>query len=253
MKILITAGGTREDIDTVRGITNYSTGRLGSLIADCFLKNGCQVTYICGEGSALPNFTNRSNSQEFQTLQTLQNSQKNGGNFTKIQIRSTAQLLEKLEHVLTETSFDAVIHSMAVSDYAPHAIMPFGEENHGNNEDNKLDIMQDIKKISSSAPYLAMILKRQPKVIARIKVLQPETLLVGFKLLSGVDEAELVQAALKLLEKNRCGYVLANDLQNIKGDTHNALLLNKNGIYSRLNTKHEIADKIYNVVKEWYR
>ena len=229
MNILITAGGTREDIDTVRGITNYSTGRLGSLVADCFLENNCKVTYIYAEGANLPK-----NTSEY--------------HFTKIQIRSTAQLLEKMEQVLSETSFNAVIHSMAVSDYAPHAVMPFGME-----EQREFNGFNEIKgKISSNAPYLVMILQQQPKVIARIKVIQPETLLVGFKLLSGVGEEELIQAGLKVLEKNQCEYVIANDLQNIQADTHKALLLNKNGIHSRLNTKKEIADKIYNVVKEWY-
>ena len=36
MKILITAGGTTESIDTVRGITNFATGSLGKLTAEEF-------------------------------------------------------------------------------------------------------------------------------------------------------------------------------------------------------------------------
>jgi len=235
MNILITAGGTREDIDSVRGITNYSTGRLGSLIADCFLENNCNVTYICAEGAILPSFPKSSSEKHF----------------TKIQIRSTAQLLEKIEQVLSETSFHAVIHSMAVSDFAPHAVMQFGIEGHEGLHGFK-PISEINEKISSDAPYFVMVMKQLPKVIARIKAIQPETLLVGFKLLSGVGEEELVQAGLKILEKNLCEYVLANDLQNIQADNHAALLLNKNGIHSRLNTKNEIADKIFNVVKEWY-
>jgi hypothetical protein len=34
MNILITAGGTVEPIDNVRGISNFATGRLGGMIAD---------------------------------------------------------------------------------------------------------------------------------------------------------------------------------------------------------------------------
>lgn len=46
MKILITSGGTTEAIDSVRGITNHSTGRLGKVIAETFLNQGHEVTLI---------------------------------------------------------------------------------------------------------------------------------------------------------------------------------------------------------------
>ncbi|MFO7160860.1 MAG: phosphopantothenoylcysteine decarboxylase, partial [[Clostridium] cellulosi] len=37
MNVLITAGGTTENIDPVRKIKNTATGRLGSLIAEEFV------------------------------------------------------------------------------------------------------------------------------------------------------------------------------------------------------------------------
>ena len=40
MKILITSGGTTENIDAVRGITNHATGTLGKEVAECFLAQG---------------------------------------------------------------------------------------------------------------------------------------------------------------------------------------------------------------------
>ena len=40
MKILVTAGDTYEPIDDVRKVTHMATGRLGSLIADEFAKQG---------------------------------------------------------------------------------------------------------------------------------------------------------------------------------------------------------------------
>ena len=48
MKILITAGPTREKIDPVRFISNRSTGKMGYAIADCAAKRGHQVTLISG-------------------------------------------------------------------------------------------------------------------------------------------------------------------------------------------------------------
>ena len=47
-KILITAGPTYEAIDTVRGITNRSSGKMGYAIAKAALEMGAQVTLISG-------------------------------------------------------------------------------------------------------------------------------------------------------------------------------------------------------------
>lgn len=46
-KILITAGGTRENIDPVRYIGNYSSGKMGIALADRAYRAGADVTLIC--------------------------------------------------------------------------------------------------------------------------------------------------------------------------------------------------------------
>lgn len=45
-KIVITAGGTKEDIDTVRYIGNYSSGKMGIALADSAYKLGADVVLI---------------------------------------------------------------------------------------------------------------------------------------------------------------------------------------------------------------
>lgn len=45
-KIVITAGGTKEDIDAVRYIGNYSSGKMGTALADCVYKLGGQPVLI---------------------------------------------------------------------------------------------------------------------------------------------------------------------------------------------------------------
>ena len=45
-KVLVTAGGTREDIDPVRYIGNRSSGRQGSAVASAALSRGAEVTLI---------------------------------------------------------------------------------------------------------------------------------------------------------------------------------------------------------------
>lgn len=48
LRLLVTAGPTREPIDAVRFISNYSTGYLGALLAGEALRRGHRVTVICG-------------------------------------------------------------------------------------------------------------------------------------------------------------------------------------------------------------
>lgn len=52
-KVLVTAGPTYEPIDTVRGITNQSSGKMGYAVAQAAIEAGAQVTLISGP-TALP-------------------------------------------------------------------------------------------------------------------------------------------------------------------------------------------------------
>ncbi len=53
-KILITAGPTREPIDPVRFISNYSTGKMGYSIAEAAFARGAEVTLISGPTNISP-------------------------------------------------------------------------------------------------------------------------------------------------------------------------------------------------------
>ena len=46
--VLVTAGGTQENIDPVRYISNHSSGKMGFAIAEAFAKRGANVTLIAG-------------------------------------------------------------------------------------------------------------------------------------------------------------------------------------------------------------
>lgn len=54
MRVLITAGPTREPIDAVRYISNRSSGRLGIALAQRAVKVGHEVTLLLGPGVGLP-------------------------------------------------------------------------------------------------------------------------------------------------------------------------------------------------------
>jgi phosphopantothenate-cysteine ligase len=244
MRILITAGGTTEAIDSVRGITNYSTGKLGASIADYFAQQNSYVEFITSTHAMLPPKSPRINTSF---------------------ITNTEQLLTVLTQQLT-TDFDAVIHSMAVSDYTPALSCPqeeFAKKiearlNQGLSVNEALTtIMKSSKtstinkKISSTSEILITILKSNPKVIQRIKKLQPQTLLVGFKLLVSVTPKKLLTVARKSMEKAKADFFIANDLTEINENKHHAYFLNKqNDLYHEAFTKKEIAALLFKQITE---
>lgn len=235
MRILITAGGTAEKIDDVRSITNHSSGRLGQTIAEKFPKE-VEIDYIT-------------------TKQALQ---PKGDNIQIYLIESTTDLAKKMTELLEKNPYKAVIHSMAVSDFTPESsvTMETLEETISKNPTdlaNALKVAADSrteKKISSNTDHLVIILKQNPKVISIVKKIQPETILVGFKLLVDVPMIELLNVAKTSLEKNKADFVLANDLTEISGENHHGYLLNKNGKVKEAKTKSEIADLIIQAVTE---
>lgn len=54
IKVLVTAGATREKIDPVRYITNHSTGKMGYAIARAAMMRGAQVTLVTGQSELTP-------------------------------------------------------------------------------------------------------------------------------------------------------------------------------------------------------
>ena len=51
VRVLVTAGGTREAIDPVRFIGNRSSGRMGAALANAAASRGAEVTIICANSS----------------------------------------------------------------------------------------------------------------------------------------------------------------------------------------------------------
>jgi len=245
MNILITAGGTSEKIDEVRTITNMATGRLGSLTAEEFLRReDAAVTYVCSENANTP-----------------------GDKRAQIiRVGDVLELKSSLEKLMREQTFDAIIHSMAVSDYtvkysaAIDDLAYFLAERliteEADRENKELLSSQihlalseyagsrNTPKISSDIENLFLSLEKTPKIIGLFKKLQPDAVLVGFKLLAGTNENNLLLAAKKLMTENQCDFVLANDKKQISGDRHAGILIGADGQLLRLSTKREIADAI---------
>ena len=94
-KILMTAGPTIEKIDSVRVITNQSSGKTGTLLAANLISAGAKVTLVYGPGTENP---------------------PNGVKLIKV--KSVHEMFSEIKNCL-KTKFDIVIMSAAAADYVP--------------------------------------------------------------------------------------------------------------------------------------
>ena len=228
MKIVITAGGTSERIDDVRTITNSSTGSLGFAIGNAFIAEEKveKIYYLHGKRAVWP---------EHEKIEP-------------IEIGGVMDLKENITRVLTEDKIDAVIHAMAVSDYMVHKVTTLDKLMGTEDPAHAQDLTGN--KISSDIDDLIIHMKRSPKVISCIKEVSPESILVGFKLLSGVPHEELIDVGYRLLQKNNCDFVMANDLREIGNGFHKGYLIHRDKTYDSMNTNEEIAAMIVRRVLE---
>ena len=201
MKILVTSGGTSEAIDSVRSITNHSSGRLGKIITETLLEAGYEVCLIT-------------------TLQAVK--PVSHPNLTIIEIKNTADLLQVMKDKATD--HQVLIHSMAVSDYTPVYMTGFGEVKASQDLTEFLDKKNQETKISSKEDVQVLFLKKNPKIISLVKEWNPNIHLIGFKLLVDVSQEHLIQIAQESLEKNQADLIVANDLTQISSEQHKALL-----------------------------
>lgn len=221
MKILITSGGTTENIDSVRGITNHSTGNLGKIIAERFLNDGHQVTLITTKHAVKP---------------------ATHDNLNIHLISNVDSLLKTLEPLVM--SHDVLIHSMAVSDYTPVYMTTLEELEQVDSPAQLLSKRNSETKISSTSDSQILFLKKTPKVISLVKEWNPDIRLIGFKLLVDVEKAELFEVARASLAKNHAEFIVANDLKDISSEQHVAYLVDQTS-ETRADSKRNIAEMIY--------
>lgn len=249
--IIIDAGPTNERIDAVMKITNMSTGALGSIVADTILEQFGEkienLFYISTKMSRKP--TIQSNKIKF------------------LQVESTEDLLKTLEMLFKNYKIDAIVHSAAVGDYKGRyviraediieeiisidfALLTTEEKRKKllNTFKAPSAVCNDDTKISSYEENLMVMLDLTQKVISKIKQFEPNVKLIGFKLLEGVSEEELYEVAHNLLIKNNADYIVANLLDRIGNGKHFAMILDKNQILKKCNTKQEIANEITNLI-----
>jgi phosphopantothenoylcysteine decarboxylase / phosphopantothenate---cysteine ligase len=96
VRVLVTAGGTREPIDAVRYVGNRSSGRMGAAVADEAAWRGADVTLVLAAATARP-----------------------AAAMTTVRVETAAQLHDEV--VARAADADVVVMAAAVSDYRPAA------------------------------------------------------------------------------------------------------------------------------------
>jgi len=214
-KILITAGPTRAPLDAIRYITNKATGRLPAFVAEEALQRGASVTYVHGRPSVLP---------------TVRGGMRDHLAFIAV------DTVEDLIHTFREElprGYDAVVHNMAVLDFAPAEVRP--------------------GKTGSEEEWVVRLVPT-PKAVRLVKELAPQTFLVAFKLEVGKTRQELVASALRLLRESRADLVVANEQREIEAGRHTGYFVDPSGeVVAVAEGKEAIARTLVGLLEERLR
>ena len=165
MNCVVTAGPTFEPLDEVRRLTNFSTGRLGTELANHLVSCGHHVTLLIGEQAT---YCGERRAQRVEAFTT------------------TANLRERLESLSSERT-NAVFHAAAVSDFA------FGKV-WSRSASGDLKEMKS-RKISTRGGTLVAELVATPKIIAELRAWYPEAFLAGWKYEADGKRADAIRAA----------------------------------------------------------
>ena len=208
LNVVITSGGTTEHIDDVRTMSNISSGKLGARIADKFILDGHNVTYIAPKWSVMPSETN--------------------AGYMHLEVTNVESVMVAMSEYVPKAH--VVIHPMAVSDFT---FAYKGNVKCGSNS------TEDFIK------HMAKTIRATPKVISHFREWNAKAILVGFKFTSGKTEGELLSIAKTLRYTNNLDLVFANDMQlMIEAGNHVGMLIGTESVH-RCYSKVEITDQIF--------
>ncbi len=185
-KVLVTGGATREPIDSVRFISNLSSGRTALYLAERLSSSGFDVTAALSEGVSIPE----------------------APSFEVLRFSDTQSLAKLMKKFLQNEKAQALIHAAAVSDYYVEKLWVDHQEYSG-------AALRSLKKIPSSGA-LRLELGRHSKIINEIRSwARPDLKLVGFKLNDAAGEGTREASVQKLFQEAACSAVVQNEVSEI--------------------------------------
>ena len=219
MNILMTSGATREPIDSVRFISNFSTGKTGAALCEAFSLRGAAVTFLSGEGSAVPSTARH-----------------------VIRFGSFSDLNSSMERVLREEKFDAIVHMAAVSDYSITEVHVDGKPIEG----------WARSKLTSTAQILELKLRPNFKIIERIASYScnPNISIVAFKLTDTEIISEQKMAVAQIFSTSEPHFVIHNDMHLIREGKREFKVYSADQEFM---DAHSVADLAQILYSEWTR
>ena len=206
--ILISLGGTFEEIDPIRGISNRSSGKMGLELAKEAFIRGANLTILAAHHEvSIPKA------------------------FNVIDAESTYLMNEKIDELIPD--FDIFISTAAISDFTP--------------------INKEKSKISSSY-NLSLEFEPVAKIIKRIKKINEDIFLVGFKAEYNISEEKMINCAKTQMQEAGTDLVVANDVSNIGcgfgSETNEVILVSDEVKKVALRSKKEIAKSIFDEISK---
>ena len=204
--ILISLGGTFEEIDPIRGISNRSSGRMGLELAKEAFIRGANLTILAAHHEvSIPKV------------------------FDVINAESSELMNEKIDELIAD--FDIFIATAAISDFAPI-----------NKENFKL----------SSNYNLSLEFEPIAKIIQKIKKINEDIFLVGFKAEYNISEEQMIDCARSQMQNAGTDLVVANDVSH-KGcefgsETNEVILVSDEIKKVALNSKKEISKSVFDEI-----
>lgn len=251
--IAITAGGTEEPIDGVRKITNMSSGSLSWYCLQAVLSyvkkhkiEAYTIHYIKAPRAV-----------------TKELSPEEASHINFIEVTNTQSVYNAVETLMKKVNIDIFIHAMAISDFSyAYSVSKedLADELFQKLNANNLITKKEIENILSSpkqkhrpedkissSQEIIMGFETTPKVISLIKKINPETFLVGFKLVKHNQDNNMIKQAEKLRLANNCDAVFANEASRLSVKKHAGVLLYKGEPVAHPIGKEEIAATIVNL------
>jgi len=210
MKCIVTAGPAYEELDEVRRLTNFSTGALGSELANFLVGRGHEVELLRGH---------------YSTCQIELKAQ-------RTQIFTTSADLRRRLQKLRSRKPAAVFHAAAVSDFAFGKIWTHAAGGG----------LKEIKspKISTHGGIVLAELVAAPKIISELRGWFPDAQLVGWKYELDGSRAQAIARGAEQIADNR------TDACVINGRAYGAGfgLLTASGKCRHLPDKHGLFDAL---------
>ena len=239
MNVVVTGGGTIAPIDDVRQIANASSGRFSAAIAEACLDRGATVWHVHAPAALLPIARHATfdpaaePDAEFARLTSLRRrwrAVRDRLHLVPLPIGTVADYAESLSGVFHRHPIDVAFLAMAASDFEPVPV---------------------VGKIDSEADELVLRCRPAPKVIRSIREWAPAVYLVGFKLLSGAPEAELIRTAEAACLANRADLTVANDLRAYRAGRHAIHLVRPGRPVETFGPGGPLAERLVDRVFTW--